>query len=154
MMDVHFRDDDDDDQEDDQDQDDSDETSDDDSQDTDDSDTDTTDTDDTSDGAQALSDAAPQEVDAHRNMIGDALQQLSDRGIDVDELAEKAGVSSADVNELDHGDLAGITQYLAQNHPELMQEVSSRFPQAQGLLSSVLGGSGGSGLSGLLGRFL
>ncbi len=114
--------------------------------------------DDDATGAQALANAAPEDVDAHRNMIGEALQNLSDRGIDVESLAEKAGVSSADVDAMDHDDLATMTQYVAQHHPEVMQEVTDRFPQAQGLLGMVLGGSGGQSggggfLGGLLGRF-
>ncbi len=109
-------------------------------------------------GAQALANAAPEDVDAHRNMIGEALQNLSDRGVDVEALAEKAGVSSADVNALDHDDLATMTQYIAQNHPQVMQEVTDRFPEAQGLLGMVLGGGnqgggGGGFLGGLLSRF-
>ena len=115
---------------------------------------------DASTGAQALTEAAPHEVEAHRNMLGDALQSLSDKGIDVDALAEKAGVSSSDVDALNHDDLANLTQYVAQNHPEILQQVTDRYPAAQGLLGMVLGGnqggsSGGSGgfLGGILGRF-
>ncbi|BDI33078.1 hypothetical protein CCAX7_51290 [Capsulimonas corticalis] len=95
------------------------------------------------DGAQALADAAPHEVDAHRNLIGDTLQHLSDQGIDVESLAERAGVDSADVNELTHGDLAGITQYIAQHHPEALQAVSDRYPAAQGILGAITGSGGG-----------
>ncbi len=99
----------------------------------------------------AVANAHPDEVDAHRNMIGDVLSHLSDRGIDIDAIAEDAGVSSSDVQELTHGDLAGITQYLAQNHPELLQSVSDRYPAAQGILGAV---TGGGGIGGILGRFL
>jgi len=79
---------------------------------------------------------------AHRNFIGDALQHLSDRGIDVESLAEKAGVSSADVDNLTQDDLGQLTQYVQQNHPEALQAVSSRYPEAQGILSSLGGGGG------------
>ena len=78
----------------------------------------------------------------HRNFIGEALQHLSDRGIDVDSLAEDAGVSSADVNNLSDDDLGQLTQYIQQNHPQALQAVSDRFPQAQGILSSLGGGGG------------
>ena len=94
-------------------------------------------------GAQTVANAAPHEAAAHRNMIGDALQRLSDQGIDVDSLAERAGVQSSDVDELSHGDLAGITQYIAQHHPEALQAVESRYPAAQGLLGALTGGGGG-----------
>jgi hypothetical protein len=107
------------------------------------------------DPAAAVANASPQEVEAHRNMLGDTLQQLSDQGIDVNSLAEKAGISSADVDALSHDDIAQLTSYLSQNHPEVLQSVSERFPAAQGLLSSLTGaGDGGGALGGLLNRFL
>lgn len=99
----------------------------------------------------AVANAHPDEVEAHRNLIGDVLSHLSDRGIDIDAIAEDAGVSSSDVQELTHGDLAGMTQYLAQNHPELLQSVSDRYPAAQNILGAV---TGGGGIGGILGRFL
>ena len=113
-------------------------------------------TQDDSTGAQALAEASPQEVDAHRGILSGVLEQLSSRGIDVASLAEKAGVSTDDVNALSHDDLAGLTGYLAQHHPQELAGVASQFPQAQGLLGSLLGGAGGGGglggmLSGLLG---
>ena len=123
-------------------------------QDSDDQTNDTSDTsnvDDQQDDGSAIAGAAPHEQDAHRNMIGEALKNLSDRGIDVDSLAEKAGVSSGDVNELEHGDLSTMTKYLAQNHPEALQSVAGRFPAAQGILSSVTGGQGGM-FGGMLGK--
>ena len=84
--------------------------------------------------------------DAHRNFLGDALQHLADRGIDVEGLAEKAGVSSTDVDNLTQDDLGQLTQYVQQNHPEALQAVSDRYPQAQGILSAIGGG-------GFLGKF-
>jgi len=102
-------------------------------------------TQDDSTGAQALAEASPQEVDAHRGILSGVLEQLSSRGIDVASLAEKAGVSTDDVNALSHDDLAGLTGYLAQHHPQELAGVASQFPQAQGLLGSLLGGAGGGG---------
>lgn len=105
-----------------------------------------------SSGAQAVANASPAQQDAHKNMIGEALSQLSDRGIDIDALATKAGIDSSDVDELSHGDLASITGYLAQHHPEVLQQAQSQFPQANGILQSIAGSQGG--LGSLLGRFL
>ena len=65
-------------------------------------------------------------------------------------LAEKAGVSSTDVDKLTHGDLAGLTKYLADNHPEALNAVGDRFPAAHGLLDSLTGGGGAGGLLGKL----
>jgi hypothetical protein len=95
------------------------------------------------DGSSAIANASDDEVDAHRNMLGEALQHLSDNGIDVDELAERAGIDSSDVDALSHDDLTTLTQYLAQNHSDLLQNVSDRFPAAQGILGAITGGGGG-----------
>ncbi|MGO8670010.1 MAG: hypothetical protein ACLQVD_01370 [Capsulimonadaceae bacterium] len=98
--------------------------------------------------SSAITNAAPHEQDAHRTMIGEVVQHLSDSGIDVDELAEKAGIESSDVEALTHDDLATLTQYVSQHHPELVQDVSTRYPAAQGILGALTGGMGG-----LLGKF-
>lgn len=113
-----------------------------------DNDQDTDDSDDSQTGGSGspLDNAAPHEVEAHRSMIGEALQHLSDEGIDVDEIAEDAGINSSDVDALSNDDLATLTQYVAQNHPEVLQTVSDRFPAAQGLLSSLTGDDGIGGI--------
>ena len=98
----------------------------------------------------AVASAPAHEVEAHRNALGEMMQQLSDKGIDVEKLAEQAGLQSADVQEMSHGDLAGLTAYIAQNHPEVLASVASRFPAAQGLIG-MIGGMGG--LGGMLGGF-
>ena len=98
--------------------------------------------------SSAITNAAPHEQDAHRNMIGEVVQHLADNGVDVDELAEKAGIESSDVDALTHDDLATLTQYVSQHHPDLVQDVSNRYPAAQGILGALTGGVGG-----LLGKF-
>jgi len=101
-------------------------------------------------GASAIASASDDEADAHRNMLGDVMQKLSDNGIDVDELADKAGIDSSDVDALGHDDLATLTSYLAQHHPDLVQDAADRFPAAQGILGSITGGGGLSGIVGNL----
>lgn len=100
------------------------------------------------DASNAVASAAPHEVDAHRNALGEMIQTLSDKGIDVQKLAEQAGVQSTDIDELSHGDLANLTAYIAQNHPEVLSSVASRFPAAQGLIGMF---ASGGALSGMLG---
>jgi hypothetical protein len=96
--------------------------------------------------------AAPHEVEAHRNAVGAMLQNLSDKGIDVEKLAEQAGVSSADITALSHDDIGSLTVYIAKNHPEVLQSVAAKFPDAQGLIGLFAGSGGLSGmLSGLIG---
>lgn len=140
--DMSFGDDDDDEEDDDQNEDDSD-------------DNDNSDQDDNelSDAGSTLANATPGEVEAHRNMLGEVMQHLADNGIDVDEVAEDAGISSSDVDALGHDDLATLTQYVAQNHPEVLQTVSDRFPAAQGILSQLTGADGG-GLGGFINKLL
>ena len=56
---------------------------------------------------------------------------------------------------MSHGDLISTTLALARSHPQIVQAVAQRFPQAQGLLNSVLGGGGGGNAGGgLLGGLL
>ena len=112
------------------------------------------------DGAQAMGQAAPEEVDAHRDLLSQALGHLGGQGEDVAGLLGQAGVGTTDPSQMSHGDLVSTTLALAREHPEVMQQVAARFPAAQGLLGSVLGGGGqaaegegGGMLGGLLGKF-
>lgn len=122
-------------------------------------------TDDQTGGEEALAQADPQDVDAHRGLLSQILGHLGGQGTDVGSLLGQAGVGTTDPNQMSHGDLVSSTLALAQQHPEVMQMVASRFPQAQGLLGSILGGggsaaggqeagAGGAGgfLSGILGK--
>ena len=111
------------------------------------------------DATQAVAQAAPEEVDAHRDLLSQALGHLGGQGVDVAGLLGQAGVGTTDPSQMSHGDLVSTTLALARAHPEVMQMVAARFPAAQGLLGSVLGAGGGQaagdggGLGGLLGRF-
>ena len=108
-----------------------------------------TDDDELSDAGAAVANASPDVVEAHRNMLGEVMQHLADNGIDIDEIAEDAGIHSSDVDALGHDDLATLTHYVAQNHPEVLQTVADRFPAAQGLLGTLTGGDGG-GIGGFI----
>jgi len=114
-----------------------------------DNDNDKEDDDELSDAGAAVANATPDEVEAHRGMLGEVLQNLADNGIDIDEIADDAGISTSDVDALGHDDLATLTQYVAQNHPEVLQNVSDRYPAAQGLLGTLTGGDG-SGIGGYI----
>lgn len=111
---------------------------------------------------QAVAQADPEAQDAHKDMLSEALGHLGGQGVDVQGLLGQAGVGTTDPSQMSHGDLVSTTLALARSHPEVMQMVASRFPAAQGLLGSVLGGAtqgaegqtdGGGMLGGLLGRF-
>ena len=111
------------------------------------------------DATQAVAQAAPEDVDAHRNLLSEVLGQLGGQGVNVQSLLGAAGVGTSDPSQMSHGDLVSTTLALAKAHPEVLTEVANRFPEAGGLLNDVLGaagqGAGGSGglLGGLLGRF-
>ena len=109
------------------------------------------------DATQAVTQAAPEEVDAHRSLLSEVLGQLGGQGINVQSLLGQAGVGTTDPSQMSHSDLVSTTLALARAHPEIVTEVANRFPEAGGLLNEVLGagGQGGSGgmLGGLLGRF-
>lgn len=108
------------------------------------------------DATQVMSQAAPEDVDSHRNLLSQALGMLSGQGVDTQSLLGQAGVSSTDPSQMSHDDLVSTTIALARSHPEVVTEIANRFPAAGGLLNDVLGagGAGGGGmLQGLLGRF-
>ncbi len=112
------------------------------------------------DAEQAVAQAAPEEVDAHRDLLSQVMGHLGGQGVDVQGLLGQAGVGTTDPSQMSHGDLVSSTLALAREHPEVVQQIAGRFPEAQGLLNSVLGSggdqaaSGGGGLlGGLLGRF-
>ena len=107
------------------------------------------DDDELSDAGAAVANASPDEVEAHRGMLGEVMQHMADNGIDIDEIAEDAGIATSDVDALGHDDLATLTQYVAQNHPEVLQNVADRYPAAQGLLGALTGGDGG-GIGGFI----
>lgn len=114
------------------------------------------------DAAQAVAQADPEAQDAHRNLLSEALGHLGGQGVDVQSLLGQAGVGTTDPSQMSHGDLVSTTLALARSHPEVVAMIAQRFPAAQGLLGSVLGGAvpgaegqagGGGMLGGLLGRF-
>lgn len=111
-------------------------------------------------GQQALAGADPQQVDAHRGLLSEAMGMLQGQGVNTSALTSGAGAATSDPQQMSHGDLMQTTLALAQQHPEVLQSVAQRFPEAQGLLGSVLGGGagaaqggGGGMLGGLLSKF-
>lgn len=103
---------------------------------------------------QILANAAPEEVAAHRNVLSEVFQTLKGQGVDTGALAAQAGASTTDPQQMSHGDLISTALTLAREHPEVVQMVAQRFPEAQGLLGMVLGGSSAQPSSGILGNIL
>ena len=114
--------------------------------------------DDPSQAVQAVAQAAPEDVAAHRNLLSEALGMLGGQGVDVQNLLGQAGVGTTDPAQMSHGDLVSTTLALARSHPEVVTAIANRFPEAGGLLSDVLGAGGqsaggGGMIQGLLGHF-
>ena len=109
------------------------------------------------DAVQAVAQAAPEEVDAHRNLLSQVMGELSGQGVNIQSLLGQAGVGTTAPSQMSHGDLVSTTLALARAHPEVVTAIANQFPEAGGLLNSVVnagGLGGGSGLlGGLLGRF-
>ncbi len=108
---------------------------------------------------KAVAQAPAQEIDAHRNFLQEAMGMLQGQGVDTGALTAQAGASTANPQAMSHGDLVQTTLALARQHPEIVAMVAQQFPQARGILNSVLGGGqtgGGSGgmFGGLLGQIL
>lgn len=108
---------------------------------------------------QALAQAAPEEIDAHKSFLQTALGELGGQGINIAGLLGQAGVGTTDPNAMSQSDLLATTLALARQHPEMVAMIAARFPQAQSLIASILGTGTGAGqpaggpLGGLLGRF-
>lgn len=108
---------------------------------------------------QAVAQAPPEEVDAHRNLLQQAMGMLQGQGVDTNALTAQAGASTANPQAMSHGDLVQTTLALARQHPEIVAMVAQQFPQARGILNMALGGgqaggSGGGMFGGLLGQIL
>jgi len=69
---------------------------------------------DLSDAGAAVANASPDELEAHRSMLGEVMQHMAENGIDIDEIADDAGISTSDVDALGHDDIAILTQYISQ----------------------------------------
>lgn len=78
------------------------------------------------------------EVEQGRNALGSLLGTLQNNGVDIDALAQQAGVDTTDIDDMEQGDLIALAKHVSATHPELAQGVLDRFPVAQGLLGRFL----------------
>lgn len=106
--------------------------------------------------------AQPGETAAHQNFLTEALQLVEGQGGSVQTIAQQAGATTTNPQEMSHTDLINTTLALARSHPEIVAMVAQRYPQAQGIISAVLGNAGsgnttsggGQMLGGLLNRIV
>jgi len=82
-------------------------------------------------------DRVDESVVAHRRLIGDVLQKLADRGFDVEDLAEQAGVGGHDPETLSADDLGVLTQFLAGHFPDVFEALQHRYPDADSQLDDL-----------------
>ncbi|MBC8102548.1 MAG: hypothetical protein H7Z41_08150 [Cytophagales bacterium] len=110
----------------------------------------------------AVQQAPPEQVDEQRGLLGGVLEMLQNQmGLNPQQVAQEAGVGTANVSALGSGDLVQLTLHLARTHPEIVMAVAQRFPLAQQLLPLILGGNLGAsqqtrqdGAGGLIGSVL
>jgi len=106
---------------------------------------------------EILQGAAPHEVDAHRGFLQEALNLVGQQGGNPQVIAQQAGAPNADPHGMNPEQLINTTIQLARTHPEIVNQVAQRFPQAQPLLNSLLGGeqlASGNPIAGVLGGLL
>ncbi len=121
-------------------------------------------------GTDAVNQATPEQVDAHRGLLGEAFQMLEQQGGSSQQVAQAAQVQTTDSSAMNPEDMVRSTIALARSHPQIVEEVASRYPAAQSIVGAVLGSAanapsagapqnqaahpGGDMFGGLLGKFL
>jgi hypothetical protein len=89
------------------------------------------------------------EVSEYRGLLSDVLEEINDQLGEFDEgIAQRAGISTADVDAMTHRELALLARYTAQNYPDIFTEVAARYPSAEGMIPTLMdesddGGGGG-----------
>src|SRR5689334_821655 len=79
------------------------------------------------------------EVSEYRSLLGDVLEEINDQLGEFNEgIAQRAGVSTGDVEALTHRELAVLARYLAQNYPDIFSEIAARYPAAEGMIPTLL----------------
>jgi hypothetical protein len=99
------------------------------------------------------------EISEYRNLLGDVLEEISDRMGEFNEgIAQRAGLSTADIDAMTHQELALLARYTAQNYPDIFAEVAARYPAVEGMIPTLLDqsddGGGGSYLGGVASEVL
>ena len=102
----------------------------------------------------ALTQAQPNEAAAHQNFLTEALQMVEGQGGSVQAITQQAGATTTNPQEMSHSDLIDTTLALARSHPEIVQMVAQRYPQAQGIISAVLGNAAAANLNSGEGQML
>lgn len=69
------------------------------------------------------------------------LNALANRGIEADNVAQGAGLSTTDPSRMSPGDLAGLLQWTQQNQPQAFGDVASQYRNQPNVLQALLGPS-------------
>ncbi|HEX5323279.1 MAG TPA: hypothetical protein VFW40_05790 [Capsulimonadaceae bacterium] len=97
------------------------------------------------DGANTVNQAPEPQVDAHRNLLSEAFQMLGQQGGAPAHIAQQAQVSTTDPHAMNAEELVRTTLALARSHPQIVEEVASRYPQAQPIVGAILGSAANAG---------
>ena len=87
---------------------------------------------------QILADAAPEALDAHRDLLAAMLSHLDNEEEDLLRVAHRADVETLNPDEMSPSDLARLTYELAGSYPDVLEAVINRFPHSEKLLLQVL----------------
>jgi hypothetical protein len=88
---------------------------------------------------QAVQNAAPHEVEAHRGFLSEALDALQQSGKDPNQVTQQAGAGNTDPQSMTPAQLASTTLQLARQHPDIVKAIGEKYPIAQPLLATIVG---------------
>ena len=72
-------------------------------------------------------------------LAGSLLGSLFNRGLDQQQVMQGAGLGTLDPSRMSPQDLAALSQWTHQNHPQAMGYTAAQYQQQPGILSSLLG---------------
>jgi hypothetical protein len=72
-------------------------------------------------------------------LAGSLLGSLFNRGVDQQQVMQGTGLGTLDPNQMSPQDLASLSQWTHQNHPQALGYTAAQYQQEPGILSSLLG---------------
>jgi len=87
-------------------------------------------------GTDPLGQLPPQQ---RGGLAGALIGALTGGGLNPQQIMQGAGVSNLNADQMSAGDLAQLSQWTQQNHPQAMGQVAQQYQQQPDLLHSLLG---------------
>jgi hypothetical protein len=79
------------------------------------------------------------QAEQRSGLAGSLLGALFNRGVDRQQVMQGAGVGTLDPDRMSSGDLASVSQWAQQNHPQAFGYTAAQYQREPGILSSLLG---------------